>query len=166
MQGLEVALDRTGSDCRPGPHRSGETLETVRAKVFKLEQGAEEPPRALGNDEAVRFGDALQPRRQVRRLAQDAALLRLAGPPAKQRARLSTLGLLDDELLHALRANAPSTAVSRDDRPAGCCARAPRGHAAAAPPSREMNWRRFTRSPRRRGRAEWAAFLDQALSRP
>ena len=37
MQGLEAALDRTGSDCRPGPHRSGETLETVRAKVFKTE---------------------------------------------------------------------------------------------------------------------------------
>ena len=80
MQGLEAALDRTGSDCRPGPNRSGETLKTVRAKVFELEQGAEEPPRALGNDDAVRFGDALQPRCQVRRLAQDAALLRLAGP--------------------------------------------------------------------------------------
>src|SRR6516162_10868525 len=79
-QGLEATLDRAGSDCCPGPNRSGETLETVRAKVFKLEQGAEEPPRALGNDDAVRFGDALQPRRQVRRLANDAALLRIAGP--------------------------------------------------------------------------------------
>ena len=77
MQGLEAALDRTGSNCRPGPNRSDETLETVRAKVFKLEQSAEEPPRALGNDDAVRFGDSLQPRRQVRRFAQDAALLRL-----------------------------------------------------------------------------------------
>src|SRR5262245_44916910 len=30
--------------------------------------------------DAVRFGDALQPRRLVRRLSQDAALLRVAGP--------------------------------------------------------------------------------------
>ena len=35
---------------------------------------------------------------------------------------------------------------------AGCCARAASGHA-AAPPSSVMNSRRFTRSPRRRGRA-------------
>jgi hypothetical protein len=34
---------------------------------------------------------------------------------------------------------------------AGCCARATSGHA-AAPPSAAMNSRRFTRSPRRRGR--------------
>jgi hypothetical protein len=35
---------------------------------------------------------------------------------------------------------------------AGCCALAASGHA-AAPPSSVMNARRFTRSPRRRGRA-------------
>src|SRR5262245_40539173 len=34
-----------------------------------------------------------------------------------------------------------------------CCARTASGHAAAAPPSSVMNWRLFTRSPRRRGRA-------------
>ena len=39
---------------------------------------------------------------------------------------------------------------------AGCCARAASGHAAAAPPSSVMNSRRFTRSPRRRGRAALA----------
>src|SRR5262249_26220646 len=36
---------------------------------------------------------------------------------------------------------------------AGCCACPASGHAAAAPPSNVMNWRLFTRSPRRRGRA-------------
>src|SRR5262249_38998368 len=34
----------------------------------------------------------------------------------------------------------------------GCCARAASGQAAAAPPSSVMNSRRFTQSPRRRGR--------------
>src|SRR5262249_5562826 len=34
----------------------------------------------------------------------------------------------------------------------------------AAPPRSVMNVRRFTRSPRRRGRATWAEFLDRLLS--
>ena len=37
------------------------------------------------------------------------------------------------------------------------CARAARGHAAAAPPTSVMNSRRFIRSHRRRGRAGLAA---------
>ena len=42
----------------------------------------------------------------------------------------------------------------------GCCARAARGHAAAAPPSSVMNSRRrIIRSPRRRGRAGSVEFL-------
>jgi hypothetical protein len=46
----------------------------------------------------------------------------------------------------------------------GCCAGAACGHA-AAPPSNVMNSRRFTRSPRRRGRAAWAAIrVSQAMS--
>ena len=44
----------------------------------------------------------------------------------------------------------------------GCCARAARGHAAAAPPSSVMNARRFTRSPRRRGRAQSGECRGQA----
>ena len=42
---------------------------------------------------------------------------------------------------------------------------APGGHAAAAPPSSVMNSRRLTRSPRRRGRAAWAARRGRAPSR-
>jgi hypothetical protein len=41
-------------------------------------------------------------------------------------------------------------------------ARAASGHAAAAPPRREMNSRRFTRSPRRRGRAASQAHRGRA----
>src|SRR5262249_6216496 len=50
--------------------------------------------------------------------------------------------------------------------PAGCCALAARGHAAAAPPSTVMNWRRFIRSPRRRGQAPsagWAKVDDSPI---
>jgi hypothetical protein len=46
-----------------------------------------------------------------------------------------------------------------------CCARAASGHAAAAPPSSVMNSRRFTRSPRRRGRVASAGLRDQVHGR-
>ena len=42
-----------------------------------------------------------------------------------------------------------------------CWVRAASGHVAAAPPSSVMNSRRFTRSPRRRGRAALAEVRDQ-----
>ena len=45
---------------------------------------------------------------------------------------------------------------------APCCAPAASGHAAAAPPSSVMNARRFTRSPRRRAKAESAALPGRA----
>src|SRR5262249_29604434 len=48
---------------------------------------------------------------------------------------------------------------------ASCCARAASGHA-AAPPSSVMNARRFTRSPRRRGRALLAVCRDQMSGLP
>ena len=48
------------------------------AEIPKFEQIAEKPARALGDDDHVRFGHRLQARRQVWRLADDSALLRLA----------------------------------------------------------------------------------------
>ena len=52
-------------------------LRSFAPRSSKLEEIAEQPARALGDDDHVRFGDRLQPRREVRRLADDAALLRL-----------------------------------------------------------------------------------------
>ena len=53
-------------------------LRSFAPRSCKLEEIAEKPSRALGDDDRVRLGDALQARREVRRLADDAALLRLA----------------------------------------------------------------------------------------
>ena len=78
MQRLEAAFRGTRPQRRPGPRRPGDALEVLRPEVLKLEQIAEQPARALGDDDHVRLGDRLQPRREVRRLADDAALLRLA----------------------------------------------------------------------------------------
>ena len=53
-------------------------LRSFAPRSCKLEQIAEKFSRALGDDDHVRLGDPLQARRKVRRLADDAALLRLA----------------------------------------------------------------------------------------
>ena len=78
MQRLEAALHRTRPQRRPGPRRPGDALEVLCPEVLELEEIAEKPPRAVGDDDHVRLGDALQARREVRRLADDAALLRFA----------------------------------------------------------------------------------------
>ena len=53
-------------------------LRSFGPEVLQLEEIAEKLSRALGDDDHVRLGDPLQTRCQVRRLADDAALLRLA----------------------------------------------------------------------------------------
>ncbi len=80
VERLEVVCDRIRSQRRPDPRRSGDPLEVPRSEILKLEEIAEKHSRALGDDHAVGFGDPLQPRREVRRVADDAALLRLSGP--------------------------------------------------------------------------------------
>jgi hypothetical protein len=77
---LEAALDRTGPQRREGSHRPGDPLELLWPEVAQLEEIAEEPARCLSNDDGVRLGDALQACREVRRLADNTALLRFAAP--------------------------------------------------------------------------------------
>ena len=78
VESLETAFDRSGSQCRPSPHRPRDALEVLCSKVLKLEQVAHELSRALRNDHAVRLCNALQARGKVRRLADDGLLLRSA----------------------------------------------------------------------------------------
>ncbi len=79
MQGLETAFRRTRSQRCPGPHRPGDALEVFGSEVLQLEQIAEKLSRALGDDNHVWLGDALQPRREVRSLAHNRLLLCCAG---------------------------------------------------------------------------------------
>ena len=62
---LEAACHRTRPQRRPGPNRPGDAFKLPDPKVIKLEQIAEQFPRALGDDNPVRFGQRLQARRQV-----------------------------------------------------------------------------------------------------
>ncbi len=78
VQRLEAALLRTLPQRRVGARRSGDPLEVLRAEIDQLEKVAQQLARALGNDDAVGFGDPLQPRGEVRRVAHDPAFPRFS----------------------------------------------------------------------------------------
>src|SRR5262252_4234012 len=82
MQCLEAARRGTRAQRRPRPRRPGEALEVPRPEVLEFKEIAEKSTRAVADDDHVRLGNLLQPRREIRRLANDAALLRL--PPADE----------------------------------------------------------------------------------
>ena len=70
------ALAQHPPGARPAPSKP---LSSRRLDGLVFEQIAGEPPRGGGDDDGVRRRGRLQPRREVRRLADDVALLRLAG---------------------------------------------------------------------------------------
>ena len=76
VQCLEAAFRRTRPQRRPGSHRPGDTLEVFRPEVLELKQIAKELPGAFSDDHLFGSATPLQTRREVRRLADDAALLR------------------------------------------------------------------------------------------
>src|SRR6516164_11839316 len=77
MQGFEATRHGTCPQRRPGAYRPGDALEVPVPEVLQLKQIAEKPSRALGDDDHIRLGDALQARREIRRFTDDAALLRV-----------------------------------------------------------------------------------------
>ena len=80
MQRLEAALLRTPFQRHVGARRPGDALEVLRTEIDKLEQVAKQLARGLGDYDGVGRGDALKPLRQVRRVADDATLLRFPEP--------------------------------------------------------------------------------------
>ena len=78
MERLEAALYGTRPQRRPCVHWSSDALEILWPEVLQLKQSAEKFSCALTDDDCVWLGGPLQARREVRRFADDAALLRLA----------------------------------------------------------------------------------------
>ncbi len=70
----------TGFSPSAAQARAGLAIPLPGSQILKLEEIAEKLSRALVDDHAVGLGNPLQPRREVRRVADDAALLRLSGP--------------------------------------------------------------------------------------
>ena len=63
----------------PGALRFGKPGERPHPKIFDLEQLADLPSGAIGDDERARLGKSLQPGRKVGCLPDDATLLRRTG---------------------------------------------------------------------------------------
>ena len=77
VQRLEAACHGIRPQHRPDPHWPVMPLKSLRPEVLELEEIAQKPSRAFADDDHVRLGDALEAGREVRRLADDAAVLRL-----------------------------------------------------------------------------------------
>src|ERR1700730_1820386 len=75
-QRLEAAFDRAWPQYLPDRNRLGEACKADRPKVAVLEKAGGEAMGGLGDHERAGIGEALQPRREVRGLADDVALLR------------------------------------------------------------------------------------------
>ena len=72
---LSTAL---GTQYLPGRHRPGDALDLDGAEIAVLEEIADQPARARGDDDRARLGQGLQPGGEVRRFADDRLLLRRA----------------------------------------------------------------------------------------
>ena len=78
VQRLEPARDGARTQHLPGRHRRGDALDLDGAEIAVLEEIADQPARARGDDDRVRLGQGLQPGGEVRRFADDRLLLRRA----------------------------------------------------------------------------------------
>jgi hypothetical protein len=78
VQRLEAACHGTRAQHGPGPCWPGEALKVPGPDVLQFKEIADKSTRAVANDDNIRLGNPLQSRRKIRRLANDAALLRLA----------------------------------------------------------------------------------------
>ena len=73
---LEAAFDRPLGEHHEGRDRASDALQRLTAQVLELEQITQQPPRRLAHHHLPGCGDALQPGRQVGRLADHRLLLR------------------------------------------------------------------------------------------
>ena len=76
VQRLEAALGGALAHHPRGRHRRAQALELDGAQIRVLEQTAGQPPRARRDHHRARLGQGLQPRREVRRLADHRLFLR------------------------------------------------------------------------------------------
>ncbi len=74
--GLEAAAGSTFAQHREGCYRQRQAFQRLRRERRQLERGADQLPRGLGDHHLARLGHALQPGRQVGRLADHGLLLR------------------------------------------------------------------------------------------
>src|SRR5262249_54133294 len=79
-QGFEAAFDLALAQHTPGADWPREPLQRHTADVFIVEQRANQPAGRFRDQHAIRLGRGLQPRREIRSIANNAAFLGLARP--------------------------------------------------------------------------------------
>jgi len=121
-QCLERARDCARRQHLPNRHRSGDALQLDGAEITVVEEIADQPACARGDDDRVRLGQGLQPGGEVRRFADDRLFLRRAfadqiaddhQPGGDPDARLELDGF-ESEATHCVDQTQP-----RPDRPLG-----------------------------------------------
>ena len=80
MRRVETALALGHAERSIGLDRLGEALDRVPAQILQAEPVADQPPGRGRHDDAARIGEALQPRGEIGRVADDGLLLRGALP--------------------------------------------------------------------------------------
>ena len=75
VQSLEPALDNTRTHHLPSRDRRGDALHLDGAEIAVLEEIANQPPRASGDDDRVRLGQGLQAGGKVGRFPNDGLFL-------------------------------------------------------------------------------------------
>ena len=78
MLRLEPALDRARAEHPPCLDRVGQALERNTPEIVVVEEAARQASRALGDHHLPRLGQRFEPGGKVWRVADDAALLRVA----------------------------------------------------------------------------------------
>jgi len=78
VEPLETALDPALAQRGPHTDGLGDALEVLQPEIPEFEELAEQSSRPVGDDDPIRLRYPLQARREIRRLADDAALPRLA----------------------------------------------------------------------------------------
>src|SRR6185437_10025253 len=76
MLRIKAALCTSLAGNAPGTHRTCETLKIPVTEVDCLKQPANQPMRAVGNDDGARLGQHLQARREIGCLPDDGFFLR------------------------------------------------------------------------------------------
>jgi hypothetical protein len=138
----------------------GRVKGTIRAVRVKLQNGGAVEGdifhRTLSIDENSQFEGSS---RRVENPTEPSSSVDAKGPQKSSRRRAVAA---PKRRPIRLRPNARSNPGSQGPQLPACCARAASGQLAAAAPSSAMNSRLLIRSPRRRGRAAWAALRGRA----
>ena len=148
-QRLEAADLAALAHHSPGALRLAKAGEWLRPKILQIEQPTDLPACRFANDQRVRRGQGLQPGGEVRRLADDAALLRRAAP-IRSPTTASPVAMPSRTRKSSRAGNLPTASITASPARTAPGRRRPHGPAGnrRSAPRRPCIWRQAARSGR------------------